>query len=100
MSRGKYSVLAYVDKGDYSYSPKGVKPEAFAGGEEYDPERHQDGFDDEGYDWYGYSCYDREGKWVGEGNGVDRKGWTEMDYLTLQDIPEEHRGSYYFYNEA
>lgn len=98
MSRGKYSVLAYVDKGNYSFTPKGLAPEPIRPGESYDPKRHLGGFDDEGYDMYGYSCYDRQGNWVGDGNGVDRAGWTEMDYLTLQDIPEEHRNSYYFFN--
>mgnify|MGYP003125919602 CR=1 FL=1 len=100
MGRGKYSlVYKYTEKG---FNSKGMKPEI------YDPQKSKvnpehyvlssDHFDSDGYDHYGYSCYDRQGKFVGDGEGIDRAGWTEMDYLTLQDIPEEHRSSYYYYN--
>ena len=100
MSRGKYS-LAYEDKPD-GFNARGQTPVPFCPYQNKLSNEHYvlscSHFDEEGYDRYGYSCYDNEGNFVGDGNGVDRAGWTEMDYLTLQDIPEEHRESYYYYN--
>lgn len=99
MSRGKYSVLAYVDK-PKGFNAKGQSPVEYVR-TSTDPDHYvmsASHFDDEGYDRYGYSCYDKDGNYVGDGEGVDRAGWTEMDYLTLQDIPENHRESYYYYN--
>jgi len=37
-------------------------------------------YNDEGFDWYGYSAFDLDGNYVG--NGIDRYGYTESDYLT------------------
>jgi len=65
---------------------------------EYNSETMFGDYDENGYDRYGYSAFDDEGNFVGYGQGVDANGYTEMDYLTLQDIPEEHRDSYWFYN--
>jgi hypothetical protein len=106
MSRGKYSVLAckhwpagYV----YKYNCYGNIPEPWGkkeieSGIKYNSQTMLDGYDEDGFDRYGYSAFDLDGNFVGHGEGVDREGWTEFDYLTLQDIPEEHRESYYFYN--
>lgn len=99
MSRGKYSVKAYINK-PKGFNAKGQEPIPYDASST-DPEHYvlsASHFDDEGYDGYGYSCYDKDGKYAGDGEGVDRAGWTEMDYVMLQDIPEEHRDSYYFYN--
>ncbi len=37
--------------------------------------------DDDGYDSYGYSANDADGNYIGEGDGVDRLGNTENDYM-------------------
>lgn len=106
MSRGKYSVLAtkHWPKGyEYKYTCYGTLPEPWTqemieAGEVFNDKTMFGDYDEEGYDRYGYSAFDADGNFVGHGQGVDREGWTEMDYLTLQDIPEEHRESYYYYN--
>lgn len=106
MSRGKYSVLAtkhWPNGYEYKYNCYGNLPEPWSlemkeAGHVFDDKTMFDDYDEEGYDRYGYSAFDADGNFVGHGQGVDREGWTEMDYLTLQDIPEEHRESYYYYN--
>jgi hypothetical protein len=50
-------------------------------GAKYDEKTMFDGYDDEGFDRYGYSAFEADGNYVGCGNGVDRYGYTEMDYL-------------------
>jgi hypothetical protein len=42
-------------------------------------------YDEDGYDRYGYSTFDSDGNYVGGGNGIDREGYTELDYLNNQD---------------
>lgn len=88
MSRGKYSpVCPHANKGyDYCFNAKGEVPAP------YDPkvdtwneEIHFGDYDSEGYDRYGYSAYDENKRFVGLGNGVDRLGNTEMDYLRMSD---------------
>jgi len=49
----------------------------------YDEQRHFGNYDDEGYDSYGYGAFDVDGVYLGIGAGVDRLGYTEMDYLTM-----------------
>jgi hypothetical protein len=39
-------------------------------------------YDNEGFDSYGYSAFDVDGNFVGHGKGIDRYGYTELDYLT------------------
>ena len=102
MSRGKYS-LAYKhwpDGYEFKYTVDGRLPEPWtkemiAAGATFDPRIHMDGCDEEGYDRYGYSAFDADGNYVGDGDGVDRAGWTEMDYLTLRDISEDQRDTFY-----
>ena len=89
MSKGKYSPVCphSRDRGyEYKFNPLGKEPEP------YDPEtmvydeiRHSCWYDDEGYDMYGYSCFDVNGDFVGGGEGIDRLGYTEWDYLTMSD---------------
>ena len=106
MSRGKYSPnCPNSDKGFdtfrfncYGQEPAPWSTEIAATGVEFDSKTMFGNFDNEGYDSSGYSCFDKEGNYVGDGAGIDRDGFTEMDYLTLQDIPEEHRDSFYYYN--
>lgn len=103
MSRGKYSVLAYKEwpKGyEFKYNCYGQLPtewnqEVFNSGVSYDEKTMFDNYDEEGYDSYGYSAFYDDGSYAGIGNGVDRAGYTEMDYLTLQDLGPCERESYY-----
>lgn len=93
MSRGKYSVLAFKNWGDnyeFKYNCYGQEPapwnmELKAAGVEYDEKTMFDSYDEEGYDSYGYSCFDVDGNYVGSGRGVDRAGYTEDDYLVGRD---------------
>lgn len=103
MSRGKYSVLAckqWPEGYEYKFNCYGRIPEPW-GQEDYDAGRPYDDktmfgdYDEEGYDRYGYSAFDANGVFVGHGQGVDRAGWTEMDYLTLRDIPEDERDTFW-----
>jgi hypothetical protein len=106
MSRGKYSPnlpTHMMSSAEFKYNCYGKLPEPwgqeqFDTGVEYNDLTMFDNYDADGYDSYGYSAFDLDGNFVGHGDGVDRDGWTEMDYLTLRDIPEEHRDSYYYYN--
>lgn len=105
MSRGKYSLsLKHWPEGyEFKYNCYGEIPEPWSieqknAGEIFDEQTMCDGHDEEGFDKYGYSAFDSEGNFVGLGIGIDRAGYTEMDYLQLKDIPEEHRDSYYYYN--
>lgn len=87
MSRGKYSPRtphAYDRDYQYKYNAKGAVPPEWdpESGVKYNEELHFDNYDDEGYDMYGYSAYNADGEFVGMGNGVDRLGNTEMEYLT------------------
>lgn len=42
-------------------------------------------YDHEGFDSYGYSAFNSEGKYVGIGQGIDRNGFSENDYLAMSD---------------
>ena len=105
MSRGKYSpnLKTWPNGYEYKFTCYGKEclpwtEEMIESGVPFDDMTMFGDYDEEGFDRYGYSAFDREGNFVGHGQGVDRDGYTEMDYLTLQDIPEEHRESYYYYN--
>lgn len=103
MSRGKYSVLAYVvryDGYEFKYNCYGAQPAPWTqemkdAGMVWNIRTMYGNYDEDGYDRYGYSCFNNEGWYVGDGKGVDRAGWTEFDYLTLADLPEEDRDAYY-----
>jgi len=90
MSRGKYSpALSFKDANrpytDYCYNADGqIPPETWAEGE-YDTRTHFGNYDENGYDSYGYSAFDIDGNYIGIGEGIDRWGYTEMDYLTMSD---------------
>ena len=90
MSTGKYSPLCphanETGWDAYKFNCYGETPvewnqEVHDSGVEYDPKTMFDDYDDEGFDSYGYSCFDIDGDYVGSGGGVDRYGYTEMDYL-------------------
>jgi hypothetical protein len=89
MSRGKYSPNRVGD-GPYTYNCYGQEPtswnkEVAATGVVYDEKTMFDNYDRDGFDSYGYSCFDEDGNYVGIGAGVDRNGYTELDYLTMSD---------------
>jgi hypothetical protein len=89
MSTGKYSPnLPNRDKGFeffrfncYGQEPAEWSLELKETGIEYDEKTMFGDYDSEGYDRYGYSCFDLDGNYIGLGQGVDRNGNTEMDYL-------------------
>jgi hypothetical protein len=92
MSRGKYSPALnreMIDARDDSYvyniysevAPEWNKDN----GEVYDQRKHLGHYDADGYDRYGYSGLDASGNYVGIGEGIDRWGYTEMDYLAMDD---------------
>lgn len=94
MSRGKYSVLAYKEWSDdyeFKYNCYGQLPEPWSlelkeQGVEYNSLTMFPDYDEEGYDSYGYSAFDKEGNFVDHGSGIDRAGWTEDDYLHRRDL--------------
>ena len=83
MSTGKYSPLCpYTNLNyEYKFNSYGEIPAEFDSSA-YDPKTMFDNYDEEGFDSYGYSSFDADGNYVGHGNGIDRYGYTEMDYLT------------------
>ena len=89
MSRGKYSPnCPYANKGFefFDRNALGEIPPAYdhvAG--EYEERLHFADYDPDGYDSYGYSAFDSDGDFVGMGSGIDRNGYTEMDYLCMDD---------------
>lgn len=89
MSRGKYSPNR-VGNGPYIYNAYGELPlpwnkEVEEQGVQYDERTMFANYDADGYDSYGYSCFDSDGVYVGIGSGVDRNGYTELDYLVMSD---------------
>lgn len=96
MSRGKYSPHtphARDESYEYKYTCYGKIPEPYSHKtnvydhktDVYDQRIHFGDYDDEGFDRYGYSAFDSDGKYVGPGAGVDRLGYTELDYLSMDD---------------
>jgi hypothetical protein len=96
MSQGKYSPAisskdanrpyeAYCYNADRQIPPEWAL-EMKERGEIYDTRIHFANYDENGYDNYGYSAFNADGKYVGISmNGVDRLGYTEMDYLTMSE---------------
>lgn len=86
MSQGKYSpICPYAEKNyDFCFDAYGQKPAKYSGDPAtYDERTMFPNFDDEGFDSYGYSCFDKDGNYLGIGCGVDRLGYTESDYLCM-----------------
>jgi hypothetical protein len=91
MSTGKYSPLCphanepgwdMFKFNCYGETPAAWTLEMHNAGADYDDKTMLDSYDDEGFDGYGYSAFDDNGNFVGHGDGIDRYGYTEMDYLT------------------
>lgn len=95
MSKGKYSPTVYhmkqdrtpveYDRNCYGQIPAEWSKEVADRGVVYDEKTMFANYDSEGYDSYGYSAFDRDGVYAGIGNGVDRRGFTEHDYLAMSD---------------
>ena len=84
MSVGKYSPNCPHANSNYEFKYncyKQIPPEYKAGVDVYDDKIHGSDYDSEGFDRYGYSAFDEDGNFVGHGQGVDREGMTEDDYL-------------------
>ena len=89
MSRGKYSP-ALPHKTDFSFNALGQRPAPYSGfPADWDEKTMFANYDDEGFDQYGYSAFAADGTFVGLGQGVDRVGKTEHDYLCMDDAEWE-----------
>ena len=88
MPKGKYSPTVYrmnFAHTSFDYNAKGEIPPSTWGDGEYDEEIHFADYDECGFDSYGYSAYDANGRYVGIGMGVDRNGITEQEYSCMSD---------------
>lgn len=87
MSQGKYSPRcphARDDTYEFQFNCHGEIPPPYDHTVDvFDQQLHFGNYDDEGFDSYGYSAFDAEGAYVGIGDGVDRLGYTEWEYLTM-----------------
>jgi hypothetical protein len=52
----------------------------------YNQETMFGNYSKDGFDRYGYSAYDKDGKYVGSCEGVDRNGITETEYMLMDEI--------------
>ena len=87
MSKGKYSPTVYYKKQadiDFEFNCFGKFPEEWDK-ENYNEQTMFPHYDHEGFDSYGYSAFNSEGKYVGIGQGIDRNGFSENDYLAMSD---------------
>jgi hypothetical protein len=105
MGVGKYSpILPHANTGyGFKFNCYGQEPapwslELKASGVEYDTKTMFGNYDSEGYDSYGYSCFDVDGEYIGIGDGVDRAGMTESDYLD-QYLNELHFENQYAHDD-
>jgi hypothetical protein len=84
MSHGKYSPnLPQRNPEEFCFNAKGHVPLMHIDGRDFNEEEMYGGYDIDGFDRYGYSAYDKDGKFVGAGNGVDRNGYAEFDYMFM-----------------
>jgi len=86
--QGKYSPnipksSKTMSHNDFIFTAKYIEPEMMwlAKGEESTFKN----YDAEGFDSYGYSAYDKEGNYMGIGAGIDRNGFTEDDYMYMDE---------------
>lgn len=86
MSKGKYSPTVYNRKSNdatFEFNCFGQPVVEYVG--EYNEQTMFGNYDSEGYDSYGYSAFDADKNYVGPGNGVDRNGYTEDQYMCMSD---------------
>ncbi len=92
MSQGKYSPRCpHAKDNAYVYNRnchgQEITDRTMGLNTRYDDKLHFPNYDDEGFDSYGYSAFNKDGKFVGHGLGVDRLGYTEEDYIFME--PED-----------
>lgn len=86
MSRGKYSPNLPKQNFDaFVYNADKKIPPVFDGSIPFDPRLHMGCYDSEGFDSYGYSGFDIDENYVGIGDGIDRNGITEYEYMVMDD---------------
>jgi hypothetical protein len=90
MSRGKYSpfltrAMINARADSFIYNAHGNVAPDYVVGEIFDEKLHGGHYDKDGYDYYGYSAWNADGEYAGLGNGIDRGGYTESDYLSMSD---------------
>ena len=83
MSQGKYSPVTTKNTTGFVFNSLGKVPALAIPDAEYNEMTMLGGFDQEGFDSYGYSSFNRNGAYVGVGAGVDRNGYTEEQYATM-----------------
>lgn len=88
--RGKYSpamTREMLKRGPeaYVYNANGEVAPEYDRSQQYDERVHNGSYDINGFDSYGYSAFNEHGEYVGEGNGIDMVGYTEMDYMNMTD---------------
>jgi hypothetical protein len=79
MSKGKYSPNLPTAEKPFDFFNRNTR-----GAIPTDP-KEEAIYDPDGYDNYGYSAFLADGSYVGWGRGVDRNGYTENDYLIMDD---------------
>lgn len=87
MSQGKYSPCCphCNDGTEFEFNSYGQPVAPMKAGVPYDVATMFGNFDNDGFDAYGYSCFYKDGKWAGLGCGVDRLGYTEDNYLVMDE---------------
>ena len=91
MSQGKYSpTVRFLNKKNFDFNcncygepPLEWNKDLENQGVLYDPKSMFADYDSQGFDSYGYSCFDRNGNYTGVGTGIDRMGYTENEYLQM-----------------
>lgn len=93
MGQGKYSpnypAPLSPSEDHFGFNCYGQKPdpwnEEVSRTTQHDEKVHFGNYDAQGFDSYGYSAFDLGGNYVGIGNGVDRNGLTEHDYMSMSE---------------
>lgn len=91
MSKGKYSpyltrkMIADHTSETFIYNAHGAVAPDYDKSEPYCEKKHLGHYDREGFDSYGYSAWLADGSYAGIGEGIDRGGYTEMDYLRMDE---------------
>lgn len=83
-------MIAEWDENTFIYNAdKQIPPESWPEGG-YETRIHLANYDKNGFNRYGYSAFDADGNYLCIGAGIDRYGYTEMDYLTMSDNEFEY----------
>lgn len=86
MAKNKFSpACKNQPRSAYIYNAFGEVPVFRASGEIFNEKIHYGIYDVDGYDRYGYSAWNKDGTYAGDGRGIDRNGYTEDQYLCMAD---------------